>query len=101
LHQGVSMIVGTLRIVIFLHDCHSLKQKRGVVKRILERTRSRFNVSAAEVGANDIHGRGELAFVMVGNDSRYINGALDKMINFIDELFLAEIIDHEIELIHL
>jgi len=95
------MVVGTCRVVFFLHDCHSLKQKRGVVKRILERTRSRFNAAAAEVGANDIHGRAELAFVTVGNDAKYVNSVMDKMLDYIDELYLAEIVDHHMELIHL
>jgi hypothetical protein len=70
-----------------------------VVKKILERTKSRFNVAAAEVGDNDRHRQALLAFVTVGNDSRTINSALDKVLNFIEGLFLAEIVDHSIELI--
>ena len=94
------MTVGTLRMVLYLHDCHSLKEKRSVLKKILERTKARFNVSAAEVGDNDAHTRATLAFVTVANDQRLVNSALDKVINFVDHLFLAEIVDHEIELIH-
>jgi hypothetical protein len=94
------MTIGVLHLKLLLHDTHSLKQKRGVVKKVLERTRARFNIAAAEVGQNDIHTRATLAFVTVSNDSRQVNSALDKVLNFIEGLFLAEIVDHEIELIH-
>lgn len=93
------MTVGTLKVILYLHDARSLKQKRAVVKKILERTKSRFNMAAAEVADNDNHSKATLAFVTVGNESRIVNSALDKAINFIDNLFLAQIVDHKIELI--
>ena len=93
------MTVGILTIRLLLHDCHSLKQKRAVVKKILERTRSRFNFAASEVEEHDIHHRATLAFVTVSNDGRFVNSSLDKGLNYIEGLFLAEIVDHGIELI--
>ena len=95
------MTVGTLRLVLYLHDCRSLKQKRAVVKKILERTKAKFNIAAAEVEDNDSHTRATLAFVTVSNNQRVVNSLLDKAISFVDRLFLAEIVDHRIEMIHL
>ena len=92
------MVIGSLTIVCRIHGAASLKDKRRVVKRILAKTREKFNVSVSEVGDNDVHGSARLAFVMVGSDGSYVNSALDKMLNFIDDLCLMEIVDHDMEL---
>ncbi len=94
------MTVGTLKLRIFIPDARSLKQKRAVVKKILERSKSRFNISVAEVGDNDIHTVATLGFVTVGKDSRRVNSRLDKLLNFIEGLFLAQILDSKIEITH-
>jgi uncharacterized protein YlxP (DUF503 family) len=95
------MVVGLGIIIFRLHDCHSLKGKRGVVKSIINRVRNRFNVSVAEVGANDIYQRAEIGFALVGNDRSVINSKMDKVINMVEDMGLAEIIDTEIEIMNL
>ena len=47
------MVVGTLKIEFMLFDNRSLKGKRKVVKSMVDKVKARFNVSIAEVGAND------------------------------------------------
>ena len=95
------MVVGIVIITLRLHECRSLKSKRKIVKSIVNQLRNKFNASVAEVGANDVHQRAEIGFSMVGNDKSLINSKLDKALNFIDMLGLAEIIDTEMELITL
>jgi uncharacterized protein YlxP (DUF503 family) len=95
------MVVGLGIITFRLHDCRSLKGKRKVVKSIISRLRNNFNISAAEVGANDIYQRAEIGFAMVGNNRQVINSKIDKIFNLADELGLAEIIDSEMEIINL
>ena len=95
------MVVGLGIITFRLHDCRSLKGKRKVVKSIISRLRNNFNVSAAEVGANDIYQRAEIGFALVGNNRKVINSKIDKIFNLADELGLAEIIDTEMEIINL
>lgn len=95
------MVVGLVKITLRLHDCRSLKGKRKVVKSMIGRIRNRFNVSAAEVGANDIHQRAVIGFALVGNTGRRVNAKLDKLLNMAHDLALAEIIDSEMEIIHL
>ncbi|MDJ0987283.1 MAG: DUF503 domain-containing protein [Desulfobacterales bacterium] len=95
------MVVGIGTITFRLHDCRSLKGKRKVVRAIVSRLRNNFNASIAEVASNDIHQRAEIGFSMVGNDNAVINSKLDKIINMAEDLGLAEIIDTEIEIIHL
>jgi len=95
------MIVGTGLITLRIHDCRSLKGKRKVVKSMIARLRNNFNVSMAEVGSNDIYQRAEIGFCLVGNDTALINSKIDKIINMAEDLGLAEIIDTEMEIIHL
>ena len=95
------MVVGTGLITLRLHDCRSLKSKRKVVKAMIARLRNNFNVSIAEVGSNDIYQRAEIGFSFVGNDAALINSKIDKIINMAEDLGLAEIIDTEMEIIHL
>jgi len=95
------MIVGTGIITLRLHDCRSLKAKRKVVKSMINKLRNNFNASVAEIGSNDVYQRAEIGFSLVGNDQALINSKIDKIFNMADDLGLAEIIDTEMEIIHL
>lgn len=77
------MIVGMLRVVLVIPEAQSLKDKRSVVRRVLDRTRAKFNVAAAEVGMMDVHRRAELGFVLVSNDKRHMQSMIDTVSSFI------------------
>lgn len=94
------MVVGVCRLSLIHHAGNSLKAKRGVVNRIKTRVANKFNVSIAEVGANDLWRKIELGMAIAGNDGAHVNSQLDKVHNFVASLALAEIIDSQIELIH-
>jgi hypothetical protein len=74
-------IVAVAHLSVHVGQAMSLKDKRRIIKSFKDRTRSRHNVSVAEVDSLDSHRRGELAVAMVGNDRRYVEGALQKIIN--------------------
>lgn len=95
------MVIGFGVLTFRLHDCRSLKAKRRIVKGIINRVRNHFNASVAEVGANDIHQRAQIGFSLAGSDHQVVNAKIDKIINFTDDLGLAEMIDSEMEIIHL
>ena len=95
------MVVGLGIITFRLHDCHSLKGKRKVIKSIIKQMQNRFNISVAEVGANDVYQRAEIGFALVGNDRMAINSKADKVLNMVDDLGLAEMIDSEMEILNL
>ena len=95
------MVVGIGVITLRLHGCRSLKSKRKIVKAMIGRMRSRFNLSAAETGANDSYRRAEIGFSLVGNSAPLINSKIDKIFNMVDDLGLAEIVDTEMEIIHI
>jgi len=91
------MHIGILYVDFFIPDAQSLKQKRMVVKRIKDKVRSQFNVSVAELDGQDKWQTATLGFSMIGNDQRYINGALDNVLSFVSRNHAAEVCTHSIE----
>ena len=59
------MHVGILHVSLHVPEARSLKDKRQIVKSILDRSRSRFGVAAAEVEDQDLHRKAVLGFVSV------------------------------------
>jgi uncharacterized protein YlxP (DUF503 family) len=92
------LVVGILKLSLYIHDNHSLKEKRKVVKSIAAKTHKRFNISIAEVGSNDKWQMLELGISTVGNDRRFVNSVLDNILSYVDSLYLGEIIDSNIEI---
>jgi uncharacterized protein YlxP (DUF503 family) len=94
------VVVGILKLSLYIHNNHSLKEKRKVVKSVVTRVRSRFNVSVAEIGSNDKWQMIELGISAVGNDRRFVNSALDNVLSFLESLYLGDIIDSYIEIMN-
>jgi uncharacterized protein len=92
------MTIGVLQLEIAIHDAMSLKDKRRVVKSIKDRIAHGHNVSIAEVGALDEHRRSILGMAMVSNDSRYVEGALSKLVDFVRSVPQVDLIDYQIDL---
>lgn len=93
-----AMFVGTGIIEIYMTDSKSLKDKRGILSRILKRTQNEFNVSIAEIGANEHWKKSLVGFAVVGNDKSYINRKIDHIFNFVEELRLAEVVNAKFEI---
>lgn len=95
------MVVGVLKLTLFLPENHSLKGKRGVIKKIKARVANTFNVSVAECDAHDLWQRAVLGVSRVGTDAAEVDSALRQVVQFIDALQLAELGEEEIEILHL
>jgi len=95
------MVVGIGVITFRIHDCRSLKAKRSIVKSLVRQIQNNFNASVAEVGAHDIYQKAEIGFSLVGTDHAVINSKCDKILNMLDDAGLAEIIDTDLEIMHL
>ena len=77
------MLVGLLTITLHLQGIDSLKGKRRIVKSAVERLRNRFNVSAAEINAQDSKQLALVGVAVVCNDGSHLDEQLDKIVNFI------------------
>ncbi len=91
--------VGLLHLDVAIHDAMSLKDKRRVVKSFKDRLSHSRNVSVAEVDHLDKTRRALLAVAMVGKDGRYIEGALQQILNAARTRGDWVLLDHEIEIL--
>lgn len=94
------MVVGVLKLTLFIPENHSLKGKRGVLNKIKARVSNTFNVSISECDDQDLWQRATLGVSQVGSDAAYVEGALRQVVRFIDDLHVAELGADEIEIFH-
>ena len=70
-----------------------------MLRALKDRLKNNFNVSVAEVGAQDVWKSIHLGISAVGTDKPYIDGLLSKVIDAIDRMNLAEIVDCKTEIL--
>ena len=92
------MHIGILSITINLHAIASLKDKRKIVKSVVERLHSRFHCAAAEIEAQDSKRIAKISVAVVSNDGAFLNRQLDLIADFIrqDGRFYAGRIHREL-----
>lgn len=93
------MVVGVLQVEIAIPDAFSLKDKRRAIHSLRDRLAHGRNISVAEVGALDEHRRAILGVAMVANDSRYVEGGLSKIVDFIRAVPQVSLVDYQIDLL--
>jgi uncharacterized protein len=91
------MIVGVLKLSLVIPENHSLKGKRGVLKRIEARVSNQFNISVTECGDQDLWQSAILGFGVVGSSQPVVQATLQKVIDFVDDMGLAELGDSQVE----
>ncbi|UCF00078.1 MAG: DUF503 domain-containing protein [Planctomycetota bacterium] len=79
------MIVGVLTAQLHLNGLTSLKEKRSIIKSLLSRLKSRFNVSASEVDHQDNKTSAVIAMATVSNDTSFVDQQFDAIINFMQK----------------
>jgi uncharacterized protein YlxP (DUF503 family) len=94
------MVIGVCQLDFRIPENQSLKGKRHVLRKMIDRVRHQFNVAISEVGDNDLWQRGQIGICAVGNDRRHINSSLDKVIDFIEKMNLVEMVRTEMEIIN-
>ncbi|NVJ21330.1 DUF503 domain-containing protein [Myxococcus sp. AM011] len=92
------MFVGVARLTLQIPDSGSLKSKRQVLRRVTDRVKARFNVAVAEVDDQDLWQKASLALSVVGNDRRHVDEQLEKVIHFIEEMYVAPLMARETEI---
>ena len=97
---GIEMVIGVCQLDFRIPENQSLKGKRHVLRKMIDRVRHQFNVAISEVGDNDLWQRGQIGICTVGNDRRHINSSLDKVIDFIEKMNLVEMVRTEMEIIN-
>lgn len=92
--------MGVLKIKLLLAENHSLKGKRGVLKRIQARTAHQFNISVTECDDQDLWQSAVLGFVAAGTSQSVVEATLQSVVDFIETLGLAEVRETGSEFYH-
>ena len=93
------MVIGTCKVYLLAEWVGSLKEKRMVVKSIVEKSKHKFNISVAEVELQDVHAQICIGFACVTNDASHADSIINNVLNFIERNTDAQIYDTFIEIL--
>lgn len=85
---------------LHLPGCRGLKEKRMIVRSLKARIRNEFEVSAAEVGSQDLLERAELGVAAVGPDQQPLDALLQNILSFVEQNLDGELLNYRNEFIH-
>ncbi|MCL2258914.1 MAG: DUF503 domain-containing protein [Cystobacterineae bacterium] len=91
------MHVCIVRVLLEIPSSHSQKNKRQVMRKLLDRLHARLDLSIAEVGELDTWHRASLGFAEVGSSAAQVHAQAQKVLNLIEETYLAHIVEREME----
>lgn len=94
------MVVGVIKLNLILPENHSLKGKRVVLRKVQARVRQQFNISVTECDHQDLWQSAVLGFGVVGSSQKIVDATLQKVVDFVDRLKLAQVGRTEIEFFH-
>jgi len=95
----VPVIVGVLRLTFHIPHARSLKDKRRVIQKFRDRVRSRFDVSIAEVDAQDLHQRAVFGVSVVSSDAAVCDSVLEQVAHEAETAADAVLTDRATELV--
>ena len=92
------MTTVSVLLTLHLHGVQSLNEKRAVVRSLVARLRSRLDLTAAEVGSQDVLQRAEIGFAVVSEDFTNAHHLADEAMRFADAELLgkAEVVNREV-----
>ena len=91
------MVVGLCEIELSIPESHSLKDKRHVLRSLLDNLRNRFNVSAAEVDKQNAWQFAVIGVACVSNESKFSVQVLNKVMDYVRSNPRVVVIDYSIE----
>lgn len=93
------MHVGILHVSLHVPEARSLKEKRQVVRSILDRTRNRFRVAAAEVEDQDLHRKAVLGFASVSGQASHAESIVRNILEALRTHPAARVIDYDLDVL--
>ena len=93
------MIVAVARLSLYIPHSHSLKEKRAVIRKLVDRTQARFKLHVAEVGGQDTWQRAQLGFAVVGSDAQVVESIADEVVRSIQSGIEGEVVAIDRELL--
>jgi uncharacterized protein len=93
------MVVGVSRVDIFFPENHSLKDKRQILRKVIEKTRAKFNISIIEVDQSNLWQRARIGFTVAGVRQDHVSKVIENVHEYIESLYLGEVVDTSCEII--
>jgi uncharacterized protein YlxP (DUF503 family) len=93
------MAVAVVQADLLVPGCASLKDKRSVVKGLLDRARHRFNASVAEVGAQDLLQRAAVGAAFVANDREFLREEAERLLAYLEGCPDVRVLDRQVEIL--
>jgi len=85
---------------LHLPGCRGLKEKRMIVKSLKTRIRNDFQVSAAEVGDQDLLQRARIAVAAIGAEQPPLDALMQHVLQFVEANLDGEILQFRNEFLH-
>jgi uncharacterized protein len=85
------VVVGTLRLSLKLEGSHSLKEKRRIIRSLMEKSRRDFHVAAAEVDDQELWGNATIGFACVSNDASHVESIIQHVLDSADQFPEVEV----------
>lgn len=93
------MIIGTAKIYLYASWVHSLKEKRMIVKSLVDKIKHRYNISIAEIENQDVHQTVVIGIACVSNNTRHANSMIQNVVEYIEDNTEALVEKVEIEIL--
>lgn len=93
------MSIGICYIELNLDGCSSLKEKRRILKSMIEKIRNKFNVSISEIDHNDLWQRATLGIACISQNGKFVNQQISEIVKWIENFRDVNLIDYTIEIL--
>jgi len=91
------MVVGVLRLTLYLPGASSLKDKRQVVRKVVDRLRSRFNVAVAELDHQDAWQQAVLGVVSISNSQPLLESVFQQVLAESERILGQDVAHHSLD----
>ena len=95
------MVALICQVEMRIQDATTLKEKRSVVKSIIERTKKKYFISIIESDFQDFWQKCQLSFAFCSLNSKDTDKKLNNILNYIESKPYIEVYDIQREEVHL
>jgi hypothetical protein len=93
------MHIAICRMTFALPGNRSLKGKRQVVRKIVDRLRHKFHAAAGEVGDPEVWSSAEVGFAVLSSNAAHAEGMAQNILGQIEDMMVAPLDDVELEIV--
>jgi uncharacterized protein len=93
------MLIGVCELLIYLPDCHSLKDKRSIISNLKSHLRKKFNISISEINHKNLWKKCTIGICCISDNRQIIDKTINSLIKEIDTNSKIELINYQVSTI--